>query len=176
MFSRNNLKLFFELAAHVAWIAACVIVIVWCFVLVGCTPIEEPKPAPKSFVFEHFVENNLGPITRAKSPPACTSWMQFLRGVVKAESNWNKEAVYEEKFVDGSTGVRALSVGYFQLSVGDKRNYPTPYCQKLTPDSLKDPEVNTGCALEIIETLNRKGRPLGAYWSTVRDGKVKCLN
>lgn len=145
--------------------------------LVACVtqPIET-KPA-KVFEFDSFVENNLGANTLVNRPPLCGTWLSYLRGIVKAESNWNPNAMYEEKFIDGSTGKRALSVGYFQLSIGDKRNYKTHYCQLLTEETLKDPEINTGCALEIIETLFKKGRPLGAYWSTMRpenQHKVKC--
>lgn len=121
-----------------------------------------------------FVNSHLGEKTRASKPPYCGNWLSFLRGVVKAESNWNTNAVYKEKFKDAATGDYALSVGYFQISVGDKLNYKTPYCQSLTEQTIKDPETNTGCALEIIERLIKVGRPLGAYWSVVRDGKVKC--
>lgn len=154
----------------------------FCFlapVIVACTtlPTDPKGDGPlKQFEFDSFVEKNLGPVTLTTRPPKCGTWLSYLRGVVKAESGWKKDAVYKENFKDRN-GDYVLSVGYFQLSTGDKNNYKTPYCQKLTSETLKDPETNTGCALEIIETLLKRGRPLGAYWSTMRpqnEAKVKC--
>ena len=126
------------------------------------------------FDFNKFVEENLGPVTAVTKPPWCMTWLEFIRGIVKAESNWTPNAKYTEKFIDGFTKRPAISAGYFQLSVGDKLNYKTKYCSRLNETNIVDRETNTGCALEIIERLISRGRSLGAYWSVVRDQKVKC--
>lgn len=171
------------------WLMLSVIVLLLPVILSGCVsaPISTPAPSAQgkvegSFDFDSFVVNNLGVLTQVTRPPNCGTWVSFLRGVVKKESGWKKDAVYQEKFKDSSTGKLALSVGYFQLSIGDKNNYKTPYCQLLTVESLKDPRTNTGCALEIIERLLRDAeqrnqtprQALGRYWSVIRDSKEVC--
>lgn len=101
-------------------------------------------------------------------------WVALVQAMAYAESNYKPDTVYEEKFKDRLTGKNALSVGLLQLSVGDRLNYKTPYCQKLTPESLKDASTNLGCGMEIIQALIGS-RPtlqesLGRYWSTIRPG------
>jgi len=144
--------------------------------------VEPKKEVSKIFKFDEFVENNLGPVTQVTRPPNCGTWLSFIRGVVKKESNWKAEAEYVEKFVDHSTGKRSVSTGYFQLSLGDKSHYQSKYCQQLSPVTIKDPMVNTGCALEIMEKLLQQAgdrgqtprQALGRYWSVVRDSKEVC--
>lgn len=108
-------------------------------------------------------------------------WQALFKCTAQAESGFDPENGFTESFTDGATKVAALSVGLMQLSVGDKLNYHTPYCSKLTPITLKDPETNLGCAAEIMAALiNRKPGALrtrlGAYWSTIRDDKIhSCM-
>jgi len=99
------------------------------------------------------------------------AWVNLVRAISYAESNWKFGSIYEEAFIDSGTGKKALSVGMLQLSVGDRGNYKTPYCQKLTPDKLTDAETNLGCGLEIMNVLISRNRDiynLGKYWSVMR--------
>lgn len=110
----------------------------------------------------------------SQSQDSAAFWPALVKAIAYAESSYKPALGYTEKFNDASTGTAALSVGLLQLSVGDKLNYKTPYCQLLTPSSLKDPAVNLGCGVEIMsKLLSTPGTVqarLGLYWSTVRPG------
>lgn len=108
-------------------------------------------------------------------------WTGFVKAIVYCESGYDAASGMTEDFKDGATGVLARSVGLLQLSVGDKLNYKTPYCQRLTPETLKNPEINLGCGLEIMSTLVTRDKTLlggsdphwlglARYWSVVRPG------
>lgn len=100
-------------------------------------------------------------------------WLAFSKAVTRAESNWNIANTYKENFTDHLTGELAQSVGLFQLSVGDKLNYKTAHCKDLSNYSLKTPEINVPCGLEIMNQLSGSRSTMqasfGRYWSTIRD-------
>lgn len=94
--------------------------------------------------------------------------------------------------IDEVTGNPVLSEGLLQLSYQDKNSYSSlPTCAKfnwskdkslpLKDRTIADPLINLGCGIEIMEwTLKRNPHATfasrsaaGAYWSTIRDHKVK---
>jgi len=100
-------------------------------------------------------------------------WDAFEKAVSKSESGWKPTDVYQENFKDDVTGKLALSVGLFQLSVGDVPNYPNTACSAMTAANITDVKVNIGCDMAIQDKLAGSRATLraslGRYWSTIRD-------
>lgn len=97
-------------------------------------------------------------------------WKNFIKAIAKTESNWNNLEEYPEKFDDDGCGFstgKSISTGLMQLSYGDRCVYPTTTCKKLTKQNLKDWSVNLPCALEIMDMLIAKRKPLSLYWSSL---------
>lgn len=149
-------------------------------------------PTSYGWGWDCLVKSGITPKMRAATQqPLCKKqidperfWVGLARSIAYGESyEWRKgrkyygkvdpTSTYTESFVDSLTGKLAESVGLFQLSVGDKLRY-RGMCTALTSGALRDPMVNVGCAIIIMDTLTGTRSDLqtslGRYWSTVRPG------
>lgn len=170
------------------WFIACIIT---CIIIQGCVtpaPVPQPPTTPKGWAYDDAVKTDVAPLAKLAINPgdlcpnylgsgAMKFWSALVKCTAKAESGFDPNDSYTENFIDAATGVKAISVGLLQLSVGDKLNYKTPNCQLLTPENLKAPLINLACGTEIMGALiARKGgdvrKSLGAYWSTIRDRTI----
>lgn len=101
-------------------------------------------------------------------------WQALIKATAKAESNWDPNADYVEKFT-GANGQKQVSSGLLQISLDDKAK-GTPNCLKLSAATIHDPILNISCSLEIMNILVGTRETLrislGRYWSTIRDSKV----
>lgn len=163
--------------------------------------VSSPTPEPTiGWFYDSTVLANLTPAMIASNPQdLCPNylgneyhfWIAFIKSVAFAESSWNRISKQEESGIGGVdpvTGVTVESVGLMQISYGDQRNYKSArICQEMDYDAdrglspliqtITDPEINIGCAMEIMDTLVRKYpgnmiTALGKYWSTVRPGAM----
>jgi hypothetical protein len=161
-----------------------------CFVTSCAVAPVQQAPQPTEIIrwwhYDDFVKSHLtvgmlkaNPGTlcpKGVTGPIDDFWEKLAKSIAFAESGFDPKQVYQEKFIDGHTGKAAISVGLFQLSIGDKYNpnYKGTACDKLTEKNLTDPLVNLECALGIMDRLIPK-KPdlqsaLGLYWSTIRAG------
>jgi hypothetical protein len=96
--------------------------------------------------------------------------LQFEKSIIETESSFDPSQEYPEDFDDDGCGYstgQSISTGLFQLSYGDRCVYPTTDCKKLTPKSLKDPETNLRCGMQIQTMILRKNGQLLDYWSSL---------
>lgn len=170
-------------------------------VLVACTKTEtntvtvtETKTETKTdttnkviatgWFYDDFVTSQLTPKLLLSNPGTlCPKWkkemgpkfwLAFVKATAFRESSFNPKSQYVEKFTDDK-GNPQVSQGLMQLSLDDTKK-KTPWCLKLTPTTILEPETNLGCAIEIMNWLV-DSRPtlqesLGRYWSVIRNGKV----
>jgi hypothetical protein len=112
------------------------------------------------------------------------AWVAVLGGISWTESEWKlvtKPFIEPNLPVDKITGLPTYSEGLFQLSYGDKKNYPNAsWCQKIdyAKKNISDKDINIQCSLQIMDALLAKGRPLSAYWSSanqLRPGFSKTM-
>lgn len=148
------------------------------------TPIEQPTLPPNKTwgpAYDDIIKSKLSPAMMAYEneyfQPITMRmddwWCTFMQAMVKTESNYDTNCVYQEKFIDDSTGLPCRSVGLAQMSLGDKFTYPDcPTLQLLTSEEqLRDPIFNLKCALEVMDSLIRRGKPLKSYWSSLDESK-----
>lgn len=123
-----------------------------------------------------------------KFNPRVSFWQSVIKGMITAESNWDRYSTYYEAKLadkngnDKATGMRYLSEGYCQLSYSDTLHYPFA-ChfdinadrakkEKDTSKTIFDIRKNVECALYILDQLVKaKGQYIfnaGHYWAVLK--------
>lgn len=93
----------------------------------------------------------------------------FFWALAEAESGHNPKDIFEES---GGN----LSVGLYQLSIGDDKNYGVN-CKFNSMEDLFDPVRNELCARTIVSVLHERHpaldyqKALGKYWAVLRGPK-----
>lgn len=105
-------------------------------------------------------------------------WCELCCRITLYESGYNPLSVYHEPPPLG-----ADSIGLFQLSYEDQKNYDLPIAISKSNNDLKNALINIDVAVFIMKQLvtengrlagmvDGKWHGLARYWSTMRDGKT----
>lgn len=102
-------------------------------------------------------------------------WEALTYATVKAESDFNPNEDYTEKFA-ADNGKPQTSSGMLQISLDDKAK-GTPVCKTLSAANIHDPATNIGCGVEMMgvfvgEFSGTLRQRLAHYWSTIGSGKT----
>jgi hypothetical protein len=111
---------------------------------------------------------------RYSSSIATKFWVALFKATANAESNYNPNDDYVEKF-SANNGKRQVSSGLLQLSLDDKSRGGA--CSQMsTTAAIHNGQINLACGARIMEALigsrSSLRSSLGRYWSTIRDGRV----
>jgi hypothetical protein len=157
-------------------------------------PVEKAEPCAKGtfcLVWEDAVKAKITPAMLAanvssfcpkyKGLDGKTVWLNIVKSLAWAESEWNPETTYRETTMgtDPVTGAQIVSEGLMQLSYTDSRNWSSiAACKAIdyAKKNIRDPIVNISCAMGIMGKLVARDpakdisdtKSGGAYWSSAR--------